>query len=357
MLPVTATLNVAIVNPRASDVYKSGSVTFNATINSSAGIEKAIFNISNASASIAYAASQNTSSSWTAAVDMNSLVTGLHAVTFIAQDVSGNGNSTSVNFTIDRTGPVLADITEMLVNESSATIQWATDEAADAKVQYGASTSLGTEKSAGEKAVSHSILLTALNANATYHYTVASCDGLSNCNTSALKIFTTAAAPHANSTGSGNSSGSAGNSSGNSSGSSSSGSSSGGSSSGSGGGSSGSSSSSSSSTEEVQEAESVSEDVAEVPAVENTGLQVAGEEEATSEDKSNAEKQQDAEKSGLPLAAAQDKPGFGNLITGFVSAAVFGELSSREYLLAGLTALSVVLTIAFIIIRKREHDF
>ena len=355
--PVESFLNVEVLTPAAGNIYKTESIFFNITVAGSENISVVIFNLTNASESLNIPALWDNSSAWTTTVNMGVLTEGNHTLLVYAKDVLGKINNTvSVGFMIDRTSPLLAGVTEINVNESSAKIQWTTDEVADAKAQYGTSTAFGTEKIfSGNDSISHEIALYNLVASTLYYYSVISCDVVDNCNTSEIRSFTTAAIiipeePEEDPVEENNSADDSSND--NSSSSSSSDSSSGSSSSGSGGSSSESSSSSSSSSsteEQLEEAGSAGDEAVEAPAVEETDLQVAGEETAM------VEEQAAGESESVLAASNQNKNGFGNLLTGFVSAAVFGDLSSKEYLLVGLTALSVVLTIAFIVVRKREH--
>ncbi len=357
---------VMLISPQANAVYKNELVAFNATINSSTGLSTVSFNISNASDSLSIIAVQNSPDIWTAMIAMSTLADGNHTAAVIAENLLGVVNdSVYVMFTVDRSSPSLSSIAAVNVNESSAVIQWATNEAAGGKVNYGLSTSLGIEKNySGNDSTALEITLLDLAASTLYYYSATSCDAVDNCNTSELKNFTTAVLPAEPDHDSNNSSDNSSNnddpnddddssnddSSDDSSSSSSSGSSSGSSSSGGGGGG-GSSSSSSSSTEEFTETESAIEETEE-SSQEGTDLQIATQD--TNGEESIGEQQNTED--GLSLAAgASEKTSLGNLLTGFVSAAIFGSLSSREYLLVGLTVLSVVLTVVFIVLRKRER--
>jgi len=340
-VPASATLNLALMTPHSGDVYKSEQIIFNATVNSSAGVSSVVFNITNAFGNVVLAAAQNTSLSWTATVDMNSLVTGAHTVEVAVQDILGNVNKTSVSFTVDHTGPALSSITEVKVNDTSATIQWSTDESADSSVAYGVSNSLGTEIHNLTKATTHNLQITPLTAAKLYYYAITSCDSLANCNTSSVRSFTTTAATVQtnNSNSSSNSSSSSG-SSGSSSGSSSS--------------SSSSSGSSSSSSSSAKSSASEPAGVAVAPPVK------AKIKEPASEPAQEKQQEVKTEKEQAPQALnvqAQPQNTFGSAVTGFVTAAMQGALSSKEYVLVGLTSLVVILTIAFIAIRKREHGF
>ena len=356
---VDSFLNVQIMAPVSGAVYKTQTVLLNVSLSSSENISVVWFNLTNASENIILPALPDNVSAWIATINVSALVEGNHTLAVIVQDIVGKVNDTvSVDFMVDRTGPLLDTLAVSNVNESSAKIGWITDEAADATVQYGASSALGTEIISGDDSTTHEIVLLDLAGSTLYYYSVRSCDIVDNCNTSELRNFTTAAIvvppeePEENSNEDNSSSDDNSNdedsSDSSSSSSSSSGSSSGG---GGGGGGSSSSSSSSSSAEELAEAESANED--EIIPPEETELQITAQEDASEENPLVEETQNAVDE--LPTAAVQDA-GFGNLLTGFVSAAVFGDLSSKEYLLVGLTALVVVLTIAFIVVRKHERE-
>ena len=87
--------------------------------------------------------------------------------------------------------PGISDVNATLVNDTSATITWATNENANSSVNYGNTTALGNVTSSPEMVMNHSINLTSLTANTTYYYNVTSCDSSGNCNTSGIFNFTT----------------------------------------------------------------------------------------------------------------------------------------------------------------------
>ena len=333
-LPSTKNFVVELKTPQVNVVYNNETVWFTVSINSSENISMVKFNITNALESKSFSALQDTTSAsdWKAQVNMTALAEGNHTVTVLAKNVLGqDNNSVSILFSIDRTGPALLAVTAADIDASSAQITWTTDELANAKVSYGTSPSLGTDKSVSANTLSHEITLSSLSAATTYHYTVTSCDTLANCKLSEVKSFTTTAVPAPGSDSA--SSGSSG-------------------SSGSGSGSSGDSSAASSeASEALGETEPSEEPTAEVPPKETL------EAPATENSKKTEETNSQAQNTALAAASSQNGSSFGNLLTGFVSAAVFGDLSSKEYLLVALTALTVVLTIAFIVIRRREHRF
>ena len=112
---------------------------------------------------------------------------------------TGGGNSTVV----DTTKPEITSIIDPSVDDGtlgpkSASINWATDELASTQVDYGTSSAYGTSKSDPETGdptyvVSHSIVLTDLQPETTYHYRVKSKDAAGNEVVSDDKTFTTTA--------------------------------------------------------------------------------------------------------------------------------------------------------------------
>jgi phosphodiesterase/alkaline phosphatase D-like protein len=109
---------------------------------------------------------------------------------------TGDGNSTVV----DTTKPVIT-FSAPTVGPTSVSITWTTDENASTQVEYGADTTYGklepaqpaddptTGQSAG--VVTHSVVITGLQPNTTYHYKVKSMDKAGNEAVSDDKTFTT----------------------------------------------------------------------------------------------------------------------------------------------------------------------
>ncbi|MFH0952385.1 MAG: fibronectin type III domain-containing protein [Patescibacteria group bacterium] len=69
---------------------------------------------------------------------------------------------------------VITEVQVTSITETSATVTWTTNHAADSKVRYGITTDYGSEVYDSASATSHSILLTGLTAGITYHYEVIS---------------------------------------------------------------------------------------------------------------------------------------------------------------------------------------
>ncbi|MFA5128970.1 MAG: fibronectin type III domain-containing protein [Patescibacteria group bacterium] len=96
----------------------------------------------------------------------------------------------------DITAPIISDIQVINITETGATIIWTTDEPANSKVEYGLTDSyeLG-EVSSTDFATSHSLVISGLLGNTTYHFRVTSADSSGNAAVSGDDTFTTLAPP------------------------------------------------------------------------------------------------------------------------------------------------------------------
>ncbi|MDX1535965.1 MAG: fibronectin type III domain-containing protein, partial [Candidatus Spechtbacterales bacterium] len=92
----------------------------------------------------------------------------------------------------DNTAPTISNINTSGITGSSATITWTTNEAADSQVEFGTTTSLGTNTPlVTTMQTSHTINLSSLTADTTYYYKVKSKDSAGNLAVSSQKTFTT----------------------------------------------------------------------------------------------------------------------------------------------------------------------
>ncbi|MDP3997312.1 MAG: hypothetical protein U1C49_01975 [Candidatus Andersenbacteria bacterium] len=112
-------------------------------------------------------------------------------------DVAGGSSpyscsgDTGVAITGDATAPVLSGITAANVTQTTASIQWTTDEPATTVVQYGTTTAYGTTKRSNTLVTEHAMSVTGLTAGTIYHYKVQSADAVGNTSNSGDKVFTT----------------------------------------------------------------------------------------------------------------------------------------------------------------------
>jgi hypothetical protein len=92
----------------------------------------------------------------------------------------------------DTTPPVISAIAGANVTSAGATVNWATNEASDTQVEYGATASYGSSTALNStRATTHSASVTGLAANTTYHYRVRSRDAAGNLAVSADMVMTT----------------------------------------------------------------------------------------------------------------------------------------------------------------------
>ena len=89
--------------------------------------------------------------------------------------------SYEATYAVDDTAPTISNVAASATGDGTATITWNTDEASDSRVDYGTSPgSLDSHQSSPGLDTSHSIQLTGLAPNTTYHYRVVSTDAASN---------------------------------------------------------------------------------------------------------------------------------------------------------------------------------
>ncbi|MFQ5707774.1 MAG: glycoside hydrolase family 88 protein, partial [bacterium] len=113
-------------------------------------------------------------------------------------EVRAEGLATRISFGAtafaDTTPPAIGNVAVASITTDSASITWATDEAADTQVAFGVDTTYGTTSALQTELVtSHSQVLTGLNAGTTYHFQVRSRDASGNLAVSADFSFTTVA--------------------------------------------------------------------------------------------------------------------------------------------------------------------
>jgi phosphodiesterase/alkaline phosphatase D-like protein len=118
----------------------------------------------------------------------------------ISEDAAGNP-TTSEDFTFttdapDTTAPVISNVASSDITAQTATITWNTDEASDSQVEYGTTTAYGNTTLLDTNLTTmHSVGLSGLAPETTYHYRVISADADGNGATSEDHTFTTPALP------------------------------------------------------------------------------------------------------------------------------------------------------------------
>jgi peroxiredoxin len=123
-------------------------------------------------------------------------------ITIKSVDNSGNEATSEIDktfstsgTTIDTEPPLISDVLPTNVTESSATITWKTNENATSQVEYGTTSAYGTKTTTTTTMTkTHSVKLSDLNGNTTYHFRVTSKDSSDNSARSIVdQTFTTLA--------------------------------------------------------------------------------------------------------------------------------------------------------------------
>lgn len=101
------------------------------------------------------------------------------------------GTSTSTDYTFTTKGqPVISGVSVTGITTNSATITWTTDASADGKVNYGPTSSYGSQATDPASGTSHTVTLTGLAESTTYHYQCVSANTYGTATTSD-QTFTT----------------------------------------------------------------------------------------------------------------------------------------------------------------------
>lgn len=122
--------------------------------------------------------------------------------TFDYWNGDASGSSASITITMDSdksviarfadtTPPVISGVDVSHISETTATIKWETDELATSQVEYGTSAAYGSIKTLEASTASHSVTLTELKPETTYHFRVKSADEAGNEALSDDYTFTT----------------------------------------------------------------------------------------------------------------------------------------------------------------------
>ncbi len=150
----------------------SGTVALAATAGDNVGVTRVDFYVDTtlvgSDATVPYTAS------WDSALYAD----GSHTVRAEAYDAAGNSRSTSVNVTLDRSGIVVSGAAVSLTASDTAQITWTTDRPSTSQVQYGPTTAYGSASALDTTLVtSHSVTITGLLPETTYHLRAVSADG------------------------------------------------------------------------------------------------------------------------------------------------------------------------------------
>jgi len=94
--------------------------------------------------------------------------------------------------TADSDNPIISNLVLSGVSSSEVTLAWTTDKPTTSTVDYGTTSSYGFQVAESGLSTSHSVTLTTLSANTSYHYRITSTDDSSNTTTTSDNTFATA---------------------------------------------------------------------------------------------------------------------------------------------------------------------
>jgi len=104
----------------------------------------------------------------------------------------GAENTVTIHFSIDKTAPVISDLTSSGLSQASIQVSWTTDELSTSQIEYGLTTSYGSLTSVTDispMVTSHSVTLTGLTSGSTYHFRAKTTDALGTSGVSADQTF------------------------------------------------------------------------------------------------------------------------------------------------------------------------
>lgn len=184
---------VALTSP-AAGVTVSGSVALAAAATDNVSVAGVRFRVDGVDVG-----GEDTSAPYAATWNSTGAAPGAHVLNAVARDAAGN-LAVSAGITVqiagaDTTAPTLSGVQVASVGSSSATIRWTTSEAADSRVEFGATTAYGSSSPlVSLRTLDHSMSLAGLTADALYHFRVISRDAAGNTAKSADGTFRTASA-------------------------------------------------------------------------------------------------------------------------------------------------------------------
>ena len=112
---------------------------------------------------------------------------------FADATITGSVTGLNVSATADTTAPTITSVQMSTSTATTATITWTTNESASSTVEYGLTSLYGSSTTTSTLVTSHSVSLTGLASNTTYHFRVKSTDASGNMGTSVDNLLLTGA--------------------------------------------------------------------------------------------------------------------------------------------------------------------
>jgi hypothetical protein len=187
----TAAPTVSITAPLVG-ASLTGGVTVSANATDNVGVAGVQFKLDGADLG-----AEVTQAPYSVSWDTGTAAAGTHVLSAVARDAAGNtatSSTVSVSTFINLTAPVISSVASSVTGSSSATVTWTTDQTSNSQVAFGTTAGYGTTTTLNTSMVTaHSMALSGLTANTTYHYQVLSWNSTGTEAVSTDATFTTQA--------------------------------------------------------------------------------------------------------------------------------------------------------------------
>jgi hypothetical protein len=161
--------------------HSAGRLTFSVVTNSKARGLEAMLPARSARGPLSRLTRNGQPVSWT-----RRTVKGIDYVVF-----KGAAGSYEATYAADTTPPAVSQVAASADDEGRATVTWTTDEPSTSRVDYGRTSTLGSQVTASAPVAEHRVELTGLSPGTTYSFRVTSTDAAGNTAQSALSTFAT----------------------------------------------------------------------------------------------------------------------------------------------------------------------
>ncbi len=183
--------NVAWTSP-ANNALISGSTTLTASSTDNVAVGSVAFYYGSYGGT--FASSTLINSTTTPSGNLYSILWNTTAVangstTLWALSTDTSSNTSTASTTVNIENPIIISGVSTTTASSTATFSWTTNHSANSLINYGTSSGYGSSSSTPALVTSHSITLTGLTNNTTYHYQISSTDAQSNVATTTDGTF------------------------------------------------------------------------------------------------------------------------------------------------------------------------
>ncbi len=181
--------SIQLTSPTDAEVVSGSTVTLAATASDNVAVTGVTFKVSGVQIG-----AEDTQEPYSVVWDTTATSSGSKTIEAVARDGHNNSaTSTAITVTVDNTGPVISSISSGTPLETSVTITWTTDEPATSQINYGLTSSYTASTTLDSTATtSHSVAISGLTADTTYHFRVRSTDGEGNLTVSSDQTVITA---------------------------------------------------------------------------------------------------------------------------------------------------------------------